>query len=669
MIGTSFSFDAIQIDAQQNTLTVEGKAVECEPKLFELLVFFCRNSERALSRDELIEHVWQGRVVSDAAVNRAVSQLRKLIEPNPSQPIYILTVSKIGYRFAVTPITNDNTSPSNSETTHSKPNLNMLIGVVAALCVFAIFILLKPASNKQILQLTERTILTEQLGITFNPFFDNTANTLYALHKEHNDGVSNPIKIHNDGSMSPLFANDAYYTDVIAQGENVYLARLTDLTSRQCEVVKFNTQTQVVSKLLDCGNSVISNMVLDDNNRLIYPYRENDSAPYKLMVFNTQTKRQQQLTHPDSVGNTLGHRVFALNNNELAYINYHATEPDSLVLMDLTDQSMRYNAPLLDDVISLTWHNQVLLISAKEGLYQFDTANKALSQLDYSDTFYRIFASNNVMYAEHYSVISNLYQIPEKSENATPQALTKRQAAILQFAPAPSDNRIAYVESINGKLSIKITDGDGAKPLTFDGKITYVTNLAWSLDASKLAANINDSLYIYDFASRQWQSIAHQFSAIHFVGFDANNTLHVSAEHQQAWNIWQFNAELKAPKQITFNGGYSFYFDKHVLYFTKFSEDGLFKRGISSNESVIIDDFPLLQWRSWQLANDQIIYRKNNQHIAFNINNTSVTPIANLDKYRASDCRQSHISKDFYCRLLDNQVSQLWRIKISSHAQ
>lgn len=39
MIGTSFSFDAIQVNTQTNTLTISGKVVECEPKLFELLIF------------------------------------------------------------------------------------------------------------------------------------------------------------------------------------------------------------------------------------------------------------------------------------------------------------------------------------------------------------------------------------------------------------------------------------------------------------------------------------------------------------------------------------------------------------------------------------------------------------------------------------------------------
>ncbi|WP_372771083.1 transcriptional regulator [Pseudoalteromonas sp.] len=665
MIETSFSFDAILIDSQQNTLTVEGKAVECEPKLFELLIFFCRNSQRALSRDELIEHVWQGRVVSDAAVNRAISQLRKLIEPNPSQPIYILTVSKIGYRFAVTPITNNNKSPSISKSTKPKSSLNKVIGVVAALFVFAIFVLLKPKPATQALKLTERAILTEQLGITFNPYFDETSKTLYALHKKTNDGLIQVVTVQKDGSVRPLFESTAYYTDVIAHGDTIYLARLIDLTDRKCEVVEFKRQTKKLTTLLDCGNSVISHLALGDNNRLIYPYRESNSSPYKLMGLNTQTHRQQQLTHPESVGNTLGHRIFALYNHTLAYINYHATELDSLVLLDINDQSVSYNAPFLDGVISLTWHNQTLLISAKSGLYQFDTTNKTLSQLDYSDTFNRIFASNNALYAEHYSVISNLYQLAKQTDDNTPTALTQRQATIMQFTPSPIDERIAYVESLNGMLSIRINSANTSEILPFDGQITYVSNLAWAVDASKIAANINDELYVYDVNNAKWQHIKHHFSAIHFVGFDTNNNLYVSAEHQQAWNIWQISDSSNTALQITFNGGYSFYFDQSTLYYTKFSQDGLFKTLDSKTEEVMIDDFPLLQWRNWQLVNNQIIYAKNKQYVAFDTRNKTISPLAELANYSANVCRMSTINEQFYCSLLDNQVSQIWRINIS----
>ncbi|ATD01385.1 winged helix-turn-helix domain-containing protein [Pseudoalteromonas spongiae] len=667
MIEGSFSFDAIQVNTQKNTLTINGKVTECEPKLFELLIFFCRNSQRALSRDELIEHVWQGRVVSDAAVNRAISQLRKLIEPEPTKPIYIVTVSKVGYRFAVTPSALTLTSPENEvKQSPATRKTKWLIGLIAmtVLIILSVVTLLSKTNHQ--LKLTNRHVLTEQLGMTFNPYFDETSQTLYALHKSNNAAISKVVKLEQNGSLTPLVNDNFYYTDVVANGDFLYLARLSNLTERQCNMVKFNLVTRQLTQLLSCGTSVVTNMALDSNNRLVYAYRESASAPYKLMAFNTRTARQQQLSFPDNSGNSLGHRIFAISDNQLAYINYDSNKPDSLVIKTLNDSKPLFEVPLIDHVQSLSWFNDILLISAKDGLYQFNREQRTLTQLDYSDTFNRIFASKDVLFAEHYAVISNLYHI---TDNQAPQAITKRQASILQFAPSPINDQLVYVESLNGKLSIKLADKHTSKTLRFDKTIEYVGNIAWSFDATALVANINDQIYRYDIAKSQWQKINHTFNTIHFVGFNAENQVFVSAEQNQEWNIWQLDSASSQAKQITFNGGYSFYFSESTLYYSKFSQDGLFARAFLTNEErVLVKDFALLQWRDWQYVNNSIVYRTSLGYKRLNLASKQTTSISSLAKYGRNLCRQSNVNQQFFCALLDNQISQIWQIDISENA-
>ncbi|MEC8325086.1 MAG: winged helix-turn-helix domain-containing protein [Pseudomonadota bacterium] len=666
MIEGSFSFDAIQVNTQTNTLTINGKVTECEPKLFELLIFFCRNSQRALSRDELIEHVWQGRIVSDAAVNRAISQLRKLIEPEPTKPIYIVTVSKVGYRFTVTPSALTSTSPENEVKQHPTTRKNKwLIGLIAMIVLIILSMITFFSKPNHQLKLTNRHVLTEQLGMTFNPYFDETSQTLYALHKSNNAAISKVVKLEQNGSLTPLVNDNFYYTDVIANGDFLYLAKLSNLTERQCNIVKFNLVTRQLTQLLSCGTSVVTNMALDSNNRLVYAYRESASAPYKLMAFNTRTARQQQLSFPDNSGNSLGHRIFAISNNQLAYINYHANKPDSLVIKTLNDSKSLFEVPLIDHVQSLSWFNDILLISAKDGLYQFNREQGTLTQLDYSDTFNRIFASKDVLFAEHYAVISNLYHI---TDNQAPQAITKRQASILQFVPSPINDQLVYVESLNGKLSIKLADKHTSKTLSFDSAIEYVGNISWSFDATALVANINDQIYRYDIAKSQWQKINHTFNTIHFVGFNADNQVFVSAEQNQEWNIWQLDSASSQAKQITFNGGYSFYFAENTLFYSKFSQDGLFARShLTNEERVLVKDFALLQWRDWQYVDNSIVYRTSLGYKRLNLASKQTTSISSLAKYGRNLCRQSNVNQQFFCALLDNQISQIWQIDISEN--
>ena len=53
-----FVFGDVEIDTSQVKLTKHGFPVECEPRVFELLVYFCRHPQEAISRAELVEQVW-----------------------------------------------------------------------------------------------------------------------------------------------------------------------------------------------------------------------------------------------------------------------------------------------------------------------------------------------------------------------------------------------------------------------------------------------------------------------------------------------------------------------------------------------------------------------------------------------------------------------------------
>src|SRR5258708_26020933 len=82
-----------------------------EPKVMEVLVVFARHADQTVSRDQLIEACWGGRIVSDDAVSRVVAQVRSLARSLDPPPCRLETVRKVGYRFKVsaaeTPATAD----------------------------------------------------------------------------------------------------------------------------------------------------------------------------------------------------------------------------------------------------------------------------------------------------------------------------------------------------------------------------------------------------------------------------------------------------------------------------------------------------------------------------------------------------------------------------------
>lgn len=84
---------------QQQTLQNGENSQQLEPMAVELLNFFCQNPQQIMSKDLLIEQVWLGRVVSDNAISRLVTKLRKALGDDPRKPRFIATFPKKGYKF------------------------------------------------------------------------------------------------------------------------------------------------------------------------------------------------------------------------------------------------------------------------------------------------------------------------------------------------------------------------------------------------------------------------------------------------------------------------------------------------------------------------------------------------------------------------------------------
>ena len=94
-----FRFDEFEIDLGQQELRRSGQVVRIEPQVFELLVYLVRNANRIVSKEELIEAVWQGRVISEAALSSCVSAARRAIGDSGKDQLRIRTASKRGFRF------------------------------------------------------------------------------------------------------------------------------------------------------------------------------------------------------------------------------------------------------------------------------------------------------------------------------------------------------------------------------------------------------------------------------------------------------------------------------------------------------------------------------------------------------------------------------------------
>ena len=89
-----------RIDLEAHMATQSGKDLRLTPKEFDLMVHLFKNAGKLLTHRSLLGAVWGGDFTEQTEYLRVfIGQLRKKIEPDPSNPRYILTEPWIGYRF------------------------------------------------------------------------------------------------------------------------------------------------------------------------------------------------------------------------------------------------------------------------------------------------------------------------------------------------------------------------------------------------------------------------------------------------------------------------------------------------------------------------------------------------------------------------------------------
>jgi two-component system alkaline phosphatase synthesis response regulator PhoP len=90
----------LAIDPEGYVVTRKDEEIDLTPKEFELLLYMANHRGKVLSRDQLLNAVWNYDYVGDSRiVDVHVSHLRDKIETDSKSPIYIKTIRGIGYKF------------------------------------------------------------------------------------------------------------------------------------------------------------------------------------------------------------------------------------------------------------------------------------------------------------------------------------------------------------------------------------------------------------------------------------------------------------------------------------------------------------------------------------------------------------------------------------------
>lgn len=126
----NFSIEGLLVQPNLNRVSLGDQEWRLEPKIMNVLVVLAQNKGKVVSKEELLKEVWQGTIVVDMVVARAISELRNIFKQGLDGTKVIETIPKKGYRIVANVNFNDK---------RSIPKLKPLIFLLFALMVLGYF--------------------------------------------------------------------------------------------------------------------------------------------------------------------------------------------------------------------------------------------------------------------------------------------------------------------------------------------------------------------------------------------------------------------------------------------------------------------------------------------------------------------------------------------------
>lgn len=100
MVGVYFQINDWVLSVDENKLYRQDREVCVEPRLINLLHFLAQHAGEVFCREELIQYVWDGAIVTDQVVTQSIFELRKLLRDGREENLnYVVTVPKRGYKL------------------------------------------------------------------------------------------------------------------------------------------------------------------------------------------------------------------------------------------------------------------------------------------------------------------------------------------------------------------------------------------------------------------------------------------------------------------------------------------------------------------------------------------------------------------------------------------
>jgi Tol biopolymer transport system component/DNA-binding winged helix-turn-helix (wHTH) protein len=626
------------VTSAENIIQQDGlEPCTIQPKILEILNYLVLEHPRVISREELIDRVWDGNYyVGEKALTNAVWNLRRHLKGSGNEEV-VATIRKRGYKLLIQPeIIEDselNASEPNSLQTKSLFSFKIFSSILIA--IFAIYwvgSLLVSNNNDIAIFSSKVTSITSEPGeelfasispdgryITYQQTNMLTNSNLFSKDLDNLNLLPKQLTFDQENEGHSVWSPDQKYLFFSRQS--------TD----NCDYIQLDIKNSLAKKIAECPMTTIYNY-LD-----ISP----DGKTFAFLGFDKKTNKNGiyflDLSQPSQEPKRLSCNVecsyqdkdmaFSPDGKYLAVSRRFNTYSEDIYIYDFASEKYSPLTQGEEDVIGFTWHADSVHLAygirnsdIRSGYYvDVLTLEKfPLNKVGFSyPTFNKV--DNSLFYQQRVATYQINKLSVDQSITSLPQPILKSEFRFKNPDYSEITKKITYVsnESNAYELWISDTDGQNREKLTDLNEIIRFPR--WSHDSKKIAflasiKNVKGSkIYILDVVSKQITKLDTIYNDHDRPTWSYDDQAIISSvKIQGKAELYLFPLSLAEPTPLTNDGAvYGVMPSPNTLFYTN-NEYGLLKKDLLTNTNVmIVPDHVFYKYYSWTYTSTGVFYRYN----------------------------------------------------------
>ena len=625
---TPFKIADWSVNADELLLSNGDESHQLPAKVFKVLILLSDRPGETLTRDFLIEEVWNGHFeVGTKGLNNAIYQLRKILKSDENEGIK--TVSKLGYQLTL-PVEKSNNKSTNSSDSVSHFSIPKVLSAFSVLLILG-FIIYTQFNSPSKINYGKPDHLTYYEGVEELPSISSDGKSM-AFTWERKDEFSQIYirsLVDKDAPLKQITFDDGSETSPAFSPDNSKLAYVRVDGDKRCQVLVKELESLKERVISSCYYKRFYRSVDWSPSGKYLAYTkvttENKIAVFK---FNLETEAETQLTFPSGGAEDI-QLAWGKVEDQLAIVR-NLNLNSNLVLIDL-DGNENYLLKSHPPIYGLTWNQDdsaVLINTPREGdfsIWQYSIDSEKLTNIYRDSIPYNLDSipgsENGFVYSAHQSrEFIGVYSLSQSEKPLAESEIHSSQRNMYAQHSSVS-NKFVFISNRNGFYEIWTSNYDGSSPQQVTDKQGLIGLASWSPTQDMLAFTLkengepNHSLYVSNQSDKQFSRLtADSFEYQYPVWSEDGKSILVSSNRGGNWNIWRYTLYSGNFQQLTFSGANFAIEAESNIYFTRESKVGIWKLNLKTNEEeLVIPNLTVGDWGNFFISQSTLYYPDRNE--------------------------------------------------------